>query len=412
MSQDIQPIYFLAAITSLVIVAHACGFIFVKFAMPKVVGEIFGGILLGPSAMGALFPETQAAFFRDNGTLNQSLEGFYWLGLICLMFSAGFHMQKIFSRHHATHIVALLLGSTLIPLMGAWGLLQLVDVSPYAGTLGDRATLNLILAIAAAVSSIPVISRIFMDLGIIESDFAKRVLAAATVHDLLLWIILSLVLGTVTGIFQGPGDLFAAFVVTIVFALAIITAGPRVIDIVPWLRLKSFVQNAPLGCTLIWLLSVTLLGAALHIHSVFCAFVAGASIGSSTHPRIVEAKRQINDFGAGFFVPLYFSMVGLKINLLLHWDLLLFLTIFVFSSLLMIASVLGTMRLSGATTMESWNYAFAMNTRGGPGIVLASLVFDAGIVDYSLYIALTLNAIVTSMIGGVWFRHVTRNGLL
>ena len=380
--------------------------------MPKVAGEIFGGILLGPTLMGALLPETQIIFFRSNGALNQSLEGFYWLGLICLMFSAGFHIQKIFSRHHAAHIVALLVGSTFLPFTGAWGLLQIFDISHYAGTLGDRETLNLVLSIAAAVSSIPVISRIFMDLGIIESDFAKRVLAAATIHDLVLWIILSLLLGKAVGNFQGLGSLLAAFIVTITFTVGVIAVGPGVINIIPWVRLKSFVRHAPLGWTLIWLLSVTLLGAVLHIHSVFSAFVAGASIGSSTHPRILEAKRQINDFGLGFFIPLYFSMVGLKINLLAHWDLPLFLMIFVFSTLLMIASVLGAMRLSGASPRESWNYAFAMNTRGGPGIVLASLVFDYGIIDSRLYVALTLNAIITSVIGGAWFRHVTRNGLL
>ena len=59
----------------------------------------------------------------------------------------------------------------------------------------------------------------------------------------------------------------------------------------------------------------------------------------------------------------------------------------------------------------SWNYAVAMNTRGGPGIVLASVAFDFGIVDQRVFVALVLAAIITSLLTGVWFRYLVDRGM-
>ena len=60
--------------------------------------------------------------------------------------------------------------------------------------------------------------------------------------------------------------------------------------------------------------------------------------------------------------------------------------------------------------LASFNFAVAMNTRGGPGIVLASITLGVGLIDERMYVALVLTAIVTSIIAGAWFRYVTRRG--
>jgi Kef-type K+ transport system membrane component KefB len=64
------------------------------------------------------------------------------------------------------------------------------------------------------------------------------------------------------------------------------------------------------------------------------------------------------------------------------------------------------MRVIGATPLVGLNYAIAMNTRGGPGIVLASVAFDFGIVDERVFLALVITAIATSLATGVWFRYL------
>ena len=52
-----------------------------------------------------------------------------------------------------------------------------------------------------------------------------------------------------------------------------------------------------------------------------------------------------------------------------------------------------------------------MNTRGGPGIVLASVAFNFGLIDERFFVTLVLAAITTSLASGAWFRHAIAKNL-
>jgi Kef-type K+ transport system membrane component KefB len=69
-------------------------------------------------------------------------------------------------------------------------------------------------------------------------------------------------------------------------------------------------------------------------------------------------------------------------------------------------------RAAGETNASSWNLAIAMNARGGPGIVVASTAFIAGIIDQPFYAVLILLAIVTSLLAGSWLERIPRDRLL
>lgn len=107
-----------------------------------------------------------------------------------------------------------------------------------------------------------------------------------------------------------------------------------------------------------------------------------------------------------FFVPIYFAMVGLQINFAGNMDVLLTLEYFVFSSAVVILTVWPAMRLAGHSGMAAWNFSVAMTTRGGPGIVLASLAYSIGIINQRFFVTLILTALGTSLLCGIWFRFV------
>jgi hypothetical protein len=56
------------------------------------------------------------------------------------------------------------------------------------------------------------------------------------------------------------------------------------------------------------------------------------------------------------------------------------------------------------------NLAIATNARGGPGIVLASVAYDAGIINAQFYTTLVLTAVLTSQAAGAWLRFVLSRG--
>ena len=70
----------------------------------------------------------------------------------------------------------------------------------------------------------------------------------------------------------------------------------------------------------------------LEVNIVFGAFLAGIVIGLMPHDRFGKAKEHIKDISLAFFIPIYFAIVGLKIDLIYHFDLLFFLGFLLFAT--------------------------------------------------------------------------------
>jgi Kef-type K+ transport system membrane component KefB len=75
-----------------------------------------------------------------------------------------------------------------------------------------------------------------------------------------------------------------------------------------------------------------------------------------------------------------------------------------------IVSVSMAGRFAGFRGMDLVNLAITTNARGGPGIVLASVAFDAGIISSKFYTTLIVTAVLTSQLAGAWLEHVLRKG--
>src|SRR5919108_6075387 len=84
--------------------------------LPPVIGEISAGLLVGPTVFGALFPEAQAEVFPDAGAVADSLDAFYELGLILLMFAAGVELRVTPRGEEARIAGVITAAATAIPL--------------------------------------------------------------------------------------------------------------------------------------------------------------------------------------------------------------------------------------------------------------------------------------------------------
>ena len=152
-----------------------------------------------------------------------------------------------------------------------------------------------------------------------------------------------------------------------------------------------------------------------NINLVFAAFLAGfgvvGGIGGTERERYREPLRAIAKVAFGAFVPIYFGLVGYKLVFGREFSVGL-LAAFVLGStaLSLITSGLAA-RVAGFRGLDIFNIALTLNARGGPGIVLASVAYDAGIINASFYTTLVLTAVVTSQMAGTWLRYVLGKGL-
>jgi Kef-type K+ transport system membrane component KefB len=147
------------------------------------------------------------------------------------------------------------------------------------------------------------------------------------------------------------------------------------------------------------------------IEGIFGALVAGIAVGA-TEEFSPAAARSIEGFASAFFIPVYFALVGLQLDLVHGFSVAFFLVFLLLACAVKAGSVYLGARLAGETSGSSLNLAVALNARGGPGIVVASVAYTAGIIDQPFYAVLVLLAIVTSLLAGSWLARVPRERLL
>lgn len=390
----------LISLALLLLCALAGGHLFSALRMPRVIGEICAGLVLGPSCLGYFAPDAHAWLFRGFAEQGKVLSVFYWLGLILLMFTAGFKISTRFARGDRLLILLLILGGMILPFGFGFVASSLFDNSIGANPLA----FSLVIAIAAAVTSIPVITRIFIDLDLLSSGFAQVVLSAAAIQDLILWVILSIALGLQGGQTDDPAAIATILAGTAVFAAVSMLAVPALLRVAGRTAIARSDEGSLLGYTLLACFALVSLASALQVNIIFGALLAGLVLGRMPAAKIEQVKQSISNIAIWFFVPIYFALVGLEMNLPANLDAALIFGFLAASSLVKITSVAILSRLSRITWPSALDFGITMNARGGPGIVLASLAYAAKIIDEALFVALILASILTSLIAGSWLR--------
>lgn len=405
---ELSRIFF--ALVLLLLVAHFFGYLFQRLTLPRVVGEIFGGSLLGPTVLGYFFPQAHHWLFNAFEAEGKLISIVYWFGLVLLMFISGFEIQRSFDREDGRLVIVTLLGSTIIPFLAGWLVPSFYDFSPFLGSKSNMLALRIVIAIAVAVTSIPVISKIFLDLGIIHTSFAKIVLATATLHDVVLWVALAIATGLVSTEFLSFSKIVSTVLITVIFFGLTLFVIPRFIKFSNGLRYNLLIKSSTSGYVIFICFLFSAVASVLEVNIVFGAFLAGIVIGAMPHDQFAKAKEHIKDISLAFFIPIYFAVIGLKLDLIYHFDMLFFLGFLLFATAFQGIGTLIALKLAKEDWLSSFNIAVAMNARGGPGIVLATIAFDLGIINQTLFVTLVLIALVTSLLAGYWFKYVISRG--
>lgn len=419
---DIAHILFVLAL--LLTFSHAFGYVFRRLNQPQVIGEIIGGMLLGPTFLGNYAPSFYQIIFVNNSVTSMLLGILYQLGLLLLMFCSGIELRALFIRSELKTTSTITVAGTLIPFLFGLAFFQVINQENYIGTAHNSTALLLVFSIAIAVTSIPVISRILYDLKLLDTDFSRIVLTAAVMEDVLLYIVLSIAL-SITGpneshafglsrLLSGHLSQDAIIVyfcfITLFFFLFTIKVGPKLLLMIESNRYNLLQKSSPIAFQLTFLFLITGIALLLGVSPIFGAFAAGIVASHSTkNPG--KSREEIKSFSFGFFIPIYFAIVGLKLDLLGSFDLNFFIIFLIIACTIKTASVFVGSLLCGEKRIGAWNIAIAMNARGGPGIVLASVSLDAGIINNNFYAVLVMLSIITSYIAGAWLRFVTKKGI-
>jgi Kef-type K+ transport system membrane component KefB len=169
------------------------------------------------------------------------------------------------------------------------------------------------------------------------------------------------------------------------------------------------VRASPAGYLVTVLLAYCGVAAVMDVNFAFAAFLAGYAVAADAD-RLDGAIKTTVEVSFAFFVPIYFAMVGYQLDLTRSFSLTMLVVVLTIACAVKLLSAGLGARLAGFNWNDAVNLSMALNARGGPGIVLASVAFDAGIINAVFFTTLVIASVLTSQMAGAWLEYVLRSG--
>jgi Kef-type K+ transport system membrane component KefB/mannitol/fructose-specific phosphotransferase system IIA component (Ntr-type) len=371
-----------------------------KIGQPSILGEISVGIFLGPTVLGRFRPHLYQTLFPTTGPMPIVLDTVTTLGVVFFLLTAGLEidLRSIFRQGKSALLVSIF--GVAFPL-GA-GFLAASIFPEYLGAQEGANPLifALFVGTALAISALPVIAKILMDLNLLRTEVGTVIISSAMFDDLVGWILFSMVLGMLRP--QAGASVTDAvkhtIVLVVLFVGLTLTLGRWLFDkILPFVQAHTTWPGGVLG----FIFTLTMAGAAFTeyagIHAVFGAFVIGIAIGESGHLR-KRTSEQIHQVVTNVFAPFFFASIGLRTDFVSKFDWKLTATVI---GVACIGKLLGAgwgARLGGMDRTSSLVVGLAMNARGAMEIILGILALQAGLIRESMFVALVVMALLTSLL--------------
>ncbi len=377
-----------------------------RLKQPAVIGEILAGIIIGPTVLGLVQPDWFNFLFPVGDVSGVVLAGLVQVAVVMLLFIAGLEVDlHIVLQQGKQSILTSMLG-LVIPFM--FGFTFPYFFPEFFGIADGQENLvfALFMGTAMAISALPVIVRILMDLNLFKSRMGLLVVASAMIDDVIGWLIFSVLISMISKDNHMP--FISTLLLTVGFAAIMLTLGRGLLNrILPWINKNMAWPGGVLSLSL----SLCFMGAAfteyIGIHAIFGAFIVGVSLGDSKHFS-ERAKEIVHQFINNIFAPLFFVSIGLRVNFATNFDLPLTLIIIVIAFAgKIIGSGLGT-KLGGFTWRESLAAAFGMNARGAMEIILGLVALENGLINEKVFVSLVIMALVTSMSSGPLMKWMLR----
>jgi len=387
--------------------AKIIGELFIRMKLPSVIGEILAGIILGPTILGRLSPDTYTLFFpTGDSRIFIALEAFILIGVVFLLLTAGLEVElsSVIKQGKSVAIVSSL--SIIFPFaIGAC----VVMIFPrlFSVEKGSFA-LAIFIGISLSITALPLIAKILLNLKLFHSQFGMLIMASAVIKDLIGWLIFSV---NIQLLETGSVNLYAlvkTLVLTIVIAALALTVMRYLINLtLPWIQAKTEWPGGVITFTIIIGLILSAVAESAGTHAILGAFLAGIAIGDSPHLR-EQTRNTISQFIDNIFAPLFFVSIGLRTDFISNFNPLLVMIFLVIIFTGKFSSTVISGRIAGFKFRESMAIGAAMSSSGAMGIILGVVALRYGLINGEIFEAIILTAVITSIASGPMIKYFLR----
>lgn len=385
----------------ILVMARITGRIARALGQPAVIGEIVGGLLLGPTLFhgaiaDALFPLEVRPY----------LSALANLGLVLFMFLVGLEFDFARIRGCGRAAAGTAIGSALVPfVLGVALALYLLRGRDPASRTG----FVLFVAVAVSVTAFPVLARILTERKLGDSRTGALALSAAAICDLAAWTTLAAVQALAGG--GRPGHWQVVLVVP--YAVVLITCvRPLLRRVLARKGPEHLLSAGNLAIVLTGVLASAAITQALGLHSVIGAFLFGLVTPRMAGTGLRDGLLRRAEFTTALLLPVYFIVAGLNVDLSRIGsgglrELALVLVVAVTGKFA--GTWLGA-RSQGLASGEAAVLATLMNTRGLTELIALGVGLEAGLLDRGLYSVMVVMAVVTTVMTGPLLQVLTRRG--
>jgi Kef-type K+ transport system membrane component KefB/nucleotide-binding universal stress UspA family protein len=391
---------FVAEIGVLLLVGRIMGEAAQRIGQPPVMGQLIGGLLLGPSVLGALWPNAEHTLFPSADAQKNLLQGVAQLGVLMLLLLTGMETDLPLVRRVGRAAVTVAIAGVAIPFVcGVW----LGEMLPDSLLPKPEARLvtALFLGTALSISSVKIVAMVIREMNFMRRDIGQIIVASAILEDTIGWVIIAIAFGLASAGRVDAWSIGRTLVGTAAFLAASLTIGRRIVfELIRWAN-DSFQSEFPvITMILVIMAAMALITQAIGVNMVLGAFIAGVLAGESPI-RTRHIDEQLRGLIVALFMPIFFGLSGLSADLTVLKDPHLAVLA---AGLILIASAgkfLGAFvggKLGGLGRGEALALACAMNARGSTEVIVASLGLSMGILSQNLFTLIVSMAVITTIL--------------
>jgi Kef-type K+ transport system membrane component KefB len=365
--------------------ARRCG-------QPRVVGQLLGGIMLGPSVLGRLPGHLESRLFPP--AVLPPLTALAQLAVVVFMFVVGYELDWRWLRGRAAPLIAV--ASLLVPMgLGAGAAVAFRSQFASLGQPSVSPTFVLFLGVAVSITALPVMAAIVRERGLAGSVAAATAVAAAGIMDVAAWLLLAVAMAG-----SGTSRAGQPWPVRLLFIAAFVAIMLGVVR--PALRLgmsrrRALLSN-PLPAALLLALGSAWVTSSLGFHPVFGGFLAGLAMPKPDDSPDPEVLRPLEDVG-GLLLPLFFAVTGLSVTVSALGG-----TALAMLAVISAIAVIGKLcpgylasRAGGMHRRDAATVAALVNARGLTELIALGVGLSAGIIGQQLFSVLVLMALLTTI---------------
>lgn len=393
-------------LTLIIVIAFArlIGLVFRKIGQPPVMGEVLGGIILGPSFFGYFFPGTTSYLFHTDSLVFLKHVAEIGIGLYLFVMGLEIDLPRLQKSARSAIVISQL--SIVVPFVLGLVLANYIyqDYAPVGFGLLE---FSLFIGVSLSVTAFPVLARILSDSPLHKTRLGDLALTCAAIDDITAWCLVAVVTGLASSSLKGAGLTIGLTVLYVLVMMAVIR--PWFSKLIPKLE-KTFerLPEALLAFSILGALTSATITEAIGIHGLFGAFLFGAII---PHDSLIahDVSQRLQDFVRILFLPAFFALTGMKTQISLitgvqDWMICAVIIILAIAGKFGGAYVGGI--LSGNSRRESTVLGILMNTRGLVELIVLNIGLSMGVLTPRLFTMLVLMALITTFMAGPLLRMV------